>query len=325
MHIEILMPILNDWASVEEVIGHLDRAFASSSDSVSIFLVDDGSTIAPPVGFGRGSHGKLREISILRLKNNMGHQRAIAVGLCYLAEKITCDSVLVMDGDGEDVPADAVRLVERMKQSVGPTIVFAERTRRSESITFRCGYFIYRVLHIALIGRDIRVGNFSAVPAAYLERLAIEPMLWNHYAASIMRSRLPVDRVPTERGSRINGQSHLDFVSLTIHGLSALACYSEIIGVRLILFSGVLVLLAIAAQLILFGLGWFGGLRVSAWTSILLGLVFLAVLQIATLVCNFTMQIISLRSAQSFLPARDYTWFVSSFRRLEENTEGKSL
>jgi glycosyltransferase involved in cell wall biosynthesis len=307
---------LNDWASVGEVIKGLDQAFATSPDSVTVLLVDDGSTTTAPANFVRGPYQKLEEISILRLKKNVGHQRALAVGLCYIAEKIKCDPVLVMDGDGEDIPSDAVRLVEKMKQLPEPTAVFAERTRRSESLTFRLGYAVYQLVHLASTGLRVRVGNFSVLPALYLDRLVIEPMLWNHYAASVLRARVPVAGVPTQRGKRIQGQSRLNFVALVVHGLSALACYGEIIGVRMIFLSGLFFALGLLALALLVSLKLWTDLPVPGWTSIYLGLILVVILQVATLVSNFTMQIISQRSTQPFLPARDYSWFVAGLTSL---------
>jgi len=314
VHLVVLIPILNDWVSVAEVITGLDQAFAASPDSLSVLMVDDGSTIAPPAQLG--PYQKLAGVSVLKLKKNVGHQRALAVGLCYIAEKIKCDAIVIMDGDGQDIPADAARLVERMKQSPGPTAVFAERARRSESLGFRFCYAVYKLLHLILTGMGIHVGNFSVLPAAYLDRLAIEPMLWNHYAASVMRARVPLDRVPTARGTRIQGESRLNFVALVVHGLSALACYGEIIGVRLILLSGLLFAFGLLDLAVLIGVKLFTNLAVPGWTSIVLGLVLVVVLQVATLVSNFTMQIISQRSAQPFLPARDYAWFVAGLTTL---------
>lgn len=314
MHIQVLIPILNDWVSVTEVIAGLDRAFAASPDSLSVLLLDDGSTIPPPVRLG--PYQKLRDVAVLKLKKNVGHQRALAVGLCHVAEKMKCDAVLIMDGDGQDVPADAARLVERMKKLPEPTAVFAERARRSESLTFRISYAVYKFLHVVLTGLGIHVGNFSVLPAVYLDRLTIEPMLWNHYAASVLRARVPVDRVPTHRGGRIQGESRLNYVGLVVHGLSALACYGEIIGVRLIFLSGILFVLGLAALGALIAIKLGTNLAVPGWTSIYLGLMLVVILQVATLVSNFTMQIISQRSAQPFLPARDSGWFVAGLTTL---------
>jgi hypothetical protein len=318
VHLEVLIPIFNDWDSVGEVISGLDRAFAASLDSVDVLLVDDGSTAPPPSSFV--SLDKLGEISVLKLKKNVGNQRAIAVGLCHIAEKIKCDAVLIMDGDGQDLPTDAARLVERAKQLTGAAAVFAERTRRSESLVFRVSYAFYKALHLVSTGLGIHVGNFSVLPAAYVDRLTIEPMLWNHYAASVMRARVPIERVPTQRGTRIRGESRLDFVGLVVHGLSALACYGEIIGVRMILVSGGLFALGLLGVAALIAVKLFTGLAVPEWTPILLGLVLVVILQVATLVSNFTMQIISQRSTQPFLPARDYTWFVAGFTTLYQKS-----
>ena len=318
MHLVVLIPILNDWVSVAEVIAGLDQSFAASSDSLSVLMIDDGSTTPPPELLG--PYAKLTGVSVLKLKKNVGHQRALAVGLCYIAEKIKCDAVVIMDGDGQDVPADATRLVERMKQLPEPTAVFAERARRSESLAFRLCYGVYRLLHLLLTGLGIHVGNFSVLPAAYLDRLAIEPMLWNHYAASVMRARVPVDRVPTSRGVRIQGESRLNFVALVVHGLSALACYGEIIGVRLILLSGLLFVFGLIDLAALIGIKFLTNFAGLGWTSIVLGLVLVVILQVATLVSNFTMQIISMRSVQPFLPARDYAWFVAGLTTLYPKT-----
>ena len=318
MHLVVLIPILNDWVSVAEVIAGLDQSFAASSDSLSVLMIDDGSTTPPPELLG--PYAKLTGVSVLKLKKNVGHQRARAVGLCYIAEKIKCDAVVIMDGDGQDVPADATRLVERMKQLPEPTAVFAERARRSESLAFRLCYGVYRLLHLLLTGLGIHVGNFSVLPAAYLDRLAIEPMLWNHYAASVMRARVPVDRVPTSRGVRIQGESRLNFVALVVHGLSALACYGEIIGVRLILLSGLLFVFGLIDLAALIGIKFLTNFAGLGWTSIVLGLVLVVILQVATLVSNFTMQIISMRSVQPFLPARDYAWFVAGLTTLYPKT-----
>ena len=242
------------------------------------------------------------------------------MGLCYIAEKIKCDAVVIMDGDGQDLPSDAARLVERMKQLAGPTAVFAERTRRSESLAFRFSYAVYKLLHLVSTGLGIQVGNFSVLPAAYLDRLAVEPMLWNHYAASAMRARVTIDRIPTQRGRRIQGQSRLNFVGLVVHGLSALACYGKIIGVRLIMVSGVFFALGLLGLAALIAIKLFTNLAVPGWTSIFLGLTLVVILQLATLVSNFTMQIISQRSAQPFLPARDYGWFVAGCATLYKKT-----
>ena len=73
-------------------------------------------------------------VEVLHLRRNLGHQRAIAIGLAFVeAERPRCRAVVLMDSDGEDAPEDVPRLVARCEQEGRRKIVFAERTKRSES------------------------------------------------------------------------------------------------------------------------------------------------------------------------------------------------
>jgi len=320
VHIVILTPVLNDWVSAQEVLGQLDAACASMPDSFSVLLVDDGSSEDVPANFARGAYTALRQVDILRLKRNLGHQRAIAIGLCHIAEKVPGDAILVMDGDGEDKPSDAMRLIDRLRelQASGslPPIVFAERTRRSESVFFQFGYLGYRVLHYLLTGRSIRFGNFSIIPRGRLAALVVEPTLWSHYAASVAGSRLPHMTIPTQRGQRIAGRSRLNFIGLVTHGLAALSCYNELIGVRLVVLASFLFVLSLLAIFSTVTLRLATDLPLPGWTSLFAGVLVVFLLQVVTLATIVTLQIIGTRSHQPLLPIRDYGWYVTDVSNL---------
>ena len=315
MHIVVLTPVLNDWISARELLRQLDAAFIPNADTLSVLLIDDGSTENRGADFGCDSYTRLQDVSILKLKKNLGHQRALAVGFCHIAEKITCDAVLVMDSDGQDSAQDAARLAERLHELSGrdnavPPIIFAERTRRSESFIFRLGYVVYQLLHYFLTGRGIRFGNFSIIPRARLTGLTVEPMLWNHYAASVIISRVPYETIPTNRAERIAGESRQSFVKLVIHGLSALTCYNEIIGVRVLLISFLLLAFSLVGIVATLCLHFITGIPLPGWSPLFAGILLVFIFQVITLASNFTMQIISDRSVQPFLPARDYAWYI---------------
>ncbi len=160
----LLIPVFNDWASLAQLLPKLDTALASHFLTVDILVVDDGSTMDPESDFQSGTFAALRRIDVLRLRRNLGHQRAIAVGLAYIEDCLSAEAVVVMDGDGEDDPADVPRLLERLEEEGNTTIVFAERARRSESLVFRVFYALFKLLHLLLTGKGVRVGNFSAIP-----------------------------------------------------------------------------------------------------------------------------------------------------------------
>jgi hypothetical protein len=58
----------------------------------------------------------LEGVEILRLICNLGHQRAIAVGLGEVAQRHAYDAVIVMGCDGEDRPCDVVRMINAHRE-----------------------------------------------------------------------------------------------------------------------------------------------------------------------------------------------------------------
>ena len=166
------------------------------------------------------------------------------MGLVHIEDNVPCEAVVVMDADGEDTPAGVVQLIRAFLEGKGSVLVFAERARRVESLMFRAFYHVYKVLHLALTGIGVRVGNFSIMPRAYLGTLVVMSELWNHYAAAVFRSHLRFTTIPIQRGHRIAGTSRMNFASLVTHGLSAISVFAEVVGVRLLIGTLLSILLA---------------------------------------------------------------------------------
>src|SRR5215471_16768887 len=121
------MPLRDDWASVSELISRLDKALAHCPGSFQILVVDDGSRQRAAPGTFGASYSAVRRIQVLRLRRNLGHQRAIAIGLAHLESNTPCDAVLVMDADGEDTPEGVLQLLEAFAAKQGAVAIFAER------------------------------------------------------------------------------------------------------------------------------------------------------------------------------------------------------
>ena len=101
----------------------------------------------------------------------------------------------------------------------------AQRSKRSESLIFRIFYWLYGRLFKLLTGASISSGNFSILPFSYLRRLIVEPSVWNHYAATMIKSKIPIRYVPTVRGVRYAGQSKMKFTNLVLHGLDGVLAH----------------------------------------------------------------------------------------------------
>jgi glycosyltransferase involved in cell wall biosynthesis len=312
----ILVPIYNDWDSADLLLRDLDTVCRHAGLSPEVLFVDDGSTVPIPSSLSSASLAAIRRIDILQLRRNLGHQRAIAVGLAFVHSSRPCDVVVVMDGDGEDKPSDIPRLLDRLYGEQQATVVFAERTRRSESLVFRIFYRFYRILHKLLTGVAVRVGNFSALPYAVLDTLVVVSELWNHYAAAVFKARLPYTTVPTERGSRFSGRSRMDFASLVVHGLSALSVYGDVLGVRLLVVATALVLSLALGILLAIVIRLATTLAIPGWATYTTGILLLMLLQIMIIAVLFVFTILSARASLSFLPIRDHHFFVKRLLRL---------
>ena len=273
-------------------------------------MIDDGSPVECPDDLVRDVRA-LGSVRAVRLRRNVGHQRAIAIGLALLAESGAHATVAIMDADGEDRAEDLPLLLDRLRRDRGVEVVFAERLRRTESVAFRLLYHAYRAVHLALTGVRVRVGNFSVLSARAVAALVAMPELWNHYAAAVFRSRLPYTSVPTVRGARLHGTSKMHFVSLVAHGLSAMSVFGETVGVRLMVSSLALTLAsALAFALTLAG----GPSSPAAWSVVFL------VLSSQALVASvfFAFAILASRSGTGFLPVRDHRFFVLGERILRD-------
>jgi polyisoprenyl-phosphate glycosyltransferase len=313
LHVLILMPLRDDWASAAQLIRLLDQALSSYPCTVDVLLVDDGSVQDCNAEDFRSRFAVLGRIWILRLRRNLGHQRAIAIGLVHVEKSIPCDAVLVMDADGEDTPDGALQLLRAFS---GKTAIFAERSRRTESFIFRLFYQVYKLLHLALTGIEVRVGNFSILPARYLGTLVVMSELWNHYAATVFRSGLPFTATPIPRGHRISGTSRMNFVSLAAHGMSAISVFGDVVGVRLLIVSMAGSLLAALGILVVAAIRIFTNLAIPGWATYVSGTLAIILIQFITIATSFTFIMLSNRINLSFVPLRDSELFVAECREI---------
>jgi hypothetical protein len=310
----ILIPNFNDWESLRLLLPLIDRAVQGLDHRVTVLVADDASTEPMPQDWPGQSFSALDSVEILRLRSNQGHQRAIALGLYHLHEFTDAEAVVVMDGDGEDRPEDLPELLKTFSSSgvagEGREVVFACRTKRMEGLGFRLCYQAYRLIHHIMTGVVVQVGNFSVVPRSALARLMAVPDLWNHYAASVYRARLPRKLVPLPRGRRLAGESKMNFVSLLIHGLSAMSVFSDQVSARLLTAAVGFAGIAMGLMGVTAGVRWFTDLAVPGWATFTVGLLLVLVVQSLSFATLFAFLIAGRRSSLNFLLTRDAPYFI---------------
>jgi len=307
--LRIVVPVYDDWDPLRTLIEHLDRALASSSLRASLLVVDDGSS-KPMSDPALGQLSSIDEIRLLSLRRNVGHQRAIAIGLAYVHEHLPCEAVMVMDADGEDDPADVPRLVAKCRELNFERIVFARRTSRSEGFVFRAFYRLFKALYRVMTGTDMRVGNFSVIPFALLRRVVVVSEIWNHYIGGLMKARLPYATMDAARTKRLAGRSHMNFVALVTHGLSAIAVNGDVFGVRMLIATTILVIAATITMLTAIGIRLGTNLAIPGWATYVVAFSALAILQAIGLSLFFIFIILGGRKQIDTIPERDYHYFV---------------
>jgi len=303
----ILTPVFNDWEVLVQMLRALDQSLGQRGITAEVLVVDDGSTLTPRNGVDRTPFHHISRVEVLHLRRNLGHQRAIAIGLAFVHAERPCEAVVVMDADGQDRPSDVPDLVRKFHEEGGRKIVFAARFRRSESLFFRFCYHTYRGLHKVLTGVSVRVGNFSIVPFWALNSLVVVSELWNHYSAAVFKSKLPCTTIATQRGTRLTGSSRMNFFALLLHGMSALSVYGDVIGVRLLVAASTL-LTAISGGLIASMLLRPGE---AGLAMILAGILLFLTFQVAVVSSILVFSVLSGRANLTFLPIRDYRYFIA--------------
>jgi polyisoprenyl-phosphate glycosyltransferase len=319
----IVMPVFRDWDVARLLCQQIDQQLAQLDDvDVGIVLVDDGSP-EPLHGWSSFAPEHISRIDVLLLRRNLGHQRAIAMGLCMIKHEIECDAVLVMDADGEDRPQDVIRLLNCFRENP-EFIVFAGRQKRFESITFRTGYRGYRLLHRLLTGMSVREGNFSIMPPSALDRLVTMSELWNHYSGAVFKSKLRHIRLSTDRGRRLGGKSHMDIVSLVVHGLAGISTFYEVVATRILMASVSCVTLLSMVLGLVFGIRMYTNLAIPGWATYTSGLLLVLLIQIASTSFSLVFLLINTRLNMTFVPARDYRIFAEGVETLWSQAEAEA-
>lgn len=129
--ISVVVPVFDEEGAAPDLAREIARAFAGQR--FEIVFVDDKSrdgTVAALTAL----QAEIPELRILRHRANAGQSRAVRSGVLGARGEI----IVTLDGDGQNDPADAPRLVDRLK-SGGPALglVGGRRARRQDSAAKR--------------------------------------------------------------------------------------------------------------------------------------------------------------------------------------------
>jgi polyisoprenyl-phosphate glycosyltransferase len=307
LQVAVVVPVYKDWPSLAQLLGAVDALAAREGVALSLVVINDEPASVALIERDR-DWAAIHHLEVLHLTRNLGHQRAIAVGLAHVEAALRCDCVVVMDADGEDRPEDVVRLIEQYRDDPSAIIV-AERRKRSEGAVFRSSYRLYKGAFRLLTGQTVDFGNFSLIPRPLLVHLVSMSEIWSNFPAGIIQSRLPVRHLPTERGRRYQGRSTMNFIALIMHGLGAISVFSDAVFIRVTLLSFAFLVVTCAAILTVLMLKLTGH-ATPGWASNLAVSLSILAVQMVMLSVVAAFMVLNNRTAATVIPRLSYRNFV---------------
>jgi glycosyltransferase involved in cell wall biosynthesis len=111
MELSIVIPVYNEEENVEPLIGEIEAVMSAAAINYQIVAVDDGSKDRTFAVLAE-MHRCRPRLKIVRLKRNFGQTAAMAAGLAHADG----DVIVLMDGDGQNDPADIPALIDKLKE-----------------------------------------------------------------------------------------------------------------------------------------------------------------------------------------------------------------
>ena len=218
----ILIPVYNDWESLNKLLIEINKNIKSFNDiNFECLIVNDASTTGPPEIH---KPNNIELVELLNMRENRGHARCNAFGIRYIFQNKKFDYLILMDGDGEDKPEEIKSLIQKIKDNPNLSVV-AKRIKRSEGLFFQSLYQLHKFITYIFTGQNINFGNYSILTRCDVEKLHSKASLWSSFSGSVKKNLKPLNEIDSIRGLRYFGPSQMSLFKLIIHSLSIIAVF----------------------------------------------------------------------------------------------------
>lgn len=124
--LSIIIPVFNEVDNVEALYHEIVASLAQSGYPFEVIFVDDGSTDGTLTRL-QGLAKAHDELKLIAHKNNYGQSAALLTG----AKAARYTMLVTMDGDGQNDPADILRLINAKQQE--KIVVLGNRKKRDDN------------------------------------------------------------------------------------------------------------------------------------------------------------------------------------------------
>jgi polyisoprenyl-phosphate glycosyltransferase len=171
--ISVVVPVFNEEGNVEELARRVVRIMREldGQPAFELIFVNDGSSDGTLAALRRCAR-EIREIVIVNLSRNFGHQLAATAGL----DTARGEAVILMDGDLQDPPELIGSFIAKWRE--GYDVVYAvRRSRRGESFFKRAtaGLFYRLVRRMTKVDIPLDTGDFRLMSRRVVEALRRSP------------------------------------------------------------------------------------------------------------------------------------------------------
>ena len=213
----IVLPVYNDWKSLNKLLSKLDNCLFKEKFIVNeILIINDNSSKEIIL--------ERKKIKVIFLNQNLGSQKAIAIGLEYLKKFKENFFITIMDSDGEDDPDQVGKMLKNAIRNPN-AVVTSNRKQREEPLIIISLYKLHLLITFLFTWKWISFGNFSTFHNSNLNRLLSNNSSWFAHSSSILKN-CKIKRLYSKREKRYFDKSKLGILSLIEHSLRVNAVFS---------------------------------------------------------------------------------------------------
>jgi glycosyltransferase involved in cell wall biosynthesis len=280
--LSIIVPIYNEESVICEFHTRLQGALSSLAhimDSEIIF-VDDGSRDSS-LAILRELANTLKNIRVISLSRNFGHQFAITAGMDYASGA----AVVLIDGDLQDPPEVIPEMVRKWEE--GFKVVYGVREKRKgenlfKRVTAKAFYRLIRILSETEMPVD--AGDFRLLDRKVIDALKLIREENRYLRGLVQWTGFRQTGIPYRRDPRFAGKTKFTVRKMVKFAVDGVLSFSDK-PLKITSYLGFLItFLSFAIGLkIIIGKIQHPQIAVSGWTSMILAVLFIGGIQLISL------------------------------------------
>lgn len=203
LEISVLVPVLNEAATVLELAERVARVLGELGLSFEVVFVDDGSRDGTAAEV-RAAHERDPRVKLVRLRRNFGKAAALSAGFDFSHGRL----IITMDGDLQDDPSEIPRLLEELERE-DLDLVSGWKRQRRDPVRKRLPSKLFNWVTRRLAGIALHDFNsgFKVYRREVLEQIAVYGELHRYIPVLASRRGFAVGEVPVTHHPRRHGVS----------------------------------------------------------------------------------------------------------------------